>query len=100
MDQPDGDLILLLREGVYGRADYPYLTYNDLFTMQKDALLAMGREHGAPCPDESKLRWMTQQGITGILNNFEKTEKDIDKSAGSWYTNEAHYGSAVNTRQK
>ena len=52
----------------YGRADYPYLTYNDLFTMQKTLLTRNGEENTAlRALMESKLRWMTQQGITGYF---------------------------------
>lgn len=67
--KPDGDLqYCYYGEGVYGRADYPYLTYNDLFTMQKTLLTRNGEENTAlRALMESKLRWMTQQGITGYF---------------------------------
>ncbi len=46
----------------------PYLTYNDLFTMQKTLLARNGAENPAlRALMESKLRWMTQQEITGYF---------------------------------
>ncbi|MEI3129764.1 MAG: hypothetical protein V8S89_02575 [Oscillospiraceae bacterium] len=67
--KPDGDLqYCYYGEGVYGRTDYPYLTYNDLFAMQKTLLARNGAENTAlRALMESKLRWMTQQGITGYF---------------------------------
>ncbi len=55
-----------MADGSYGLQDYPYLTYNDLYYLQKE-LLAMGRERNETLDAlmEAKAKWMTQKGITG-----------------------------------
>ena len=55
-----------LPDGSYGMADYPYLTYNDLHTLQKE-LLAMGRQRSEALDIlmAAKLAWMQNNGVTG-----------------------------------
>ena len=64
---PDGNLeYAYMPDGSMGLVDYPYLTYNDLFDVQR-ALESMGRDRD---PDlqtlmDSKLKWMQANGVTG-----------------------------------
>ena len=63
----DGNLhYCLLPDGSFGRQDYPYLTYDDLLTLQKE-LVAMGRERNAALDTlmASKLAWMQANGVNG-----------------------------------
>ena len=63
----DGNLhYCRLPDGSFGKEDYPYLTYNDLYTLQKE-LLAMGRERNETLDTlmASKLAWMQANGVTG-----------------------------------
>lgn len=53
-------------DGTMGLTDYPYLTYNDLFNVQKDLIRIIGLRD----PDLDKLMkakkiWMDQKGISG-----------------------------------
>ena len=62
----DGDLhYCYLPDGSYGRDDYPYLTYNDLYDLQ-NRLEAMGRGRNDTLDElmAVKLRWMQENGIT------------------------------------
>ena len=63
----DSDLYYCIYpDGSYGRDDYPYLTYNDLLTLQGD----LERQYGArdatiqAIMDEKKI-WMDRNGVTG-----------------------------------
>ena len=63
----DGDLHYCRRsDGSYGRPDYPYLTYDDLLTLQKE-LIAMGRERCEALDTlmAAKRSWMEENGVTG-----------------------------------
>lgn len=53
-------------DGTYGRDDYPYLTYNDLFTLQEDLELRCGAEDETirAIMAEKKI-WMDQNNVTG-----------------------------------
>lgn len=53
-------------DGSFGKNDYPYLTYNDLYKLQKE-LLAMGRPRNEALDTlmAAKLTWMQANGITG-----------------------------------
>ena len=65
----DGNLHYCYMDGdTFGKEDYDYLTYNDLFTMQKE-LQSMGRERNEALDQlmEAKLSWMQANGITGYL---------------------------------
>ena len=55
-----------LPDGSFGKDDYPYLTYNDLHTLQKE-LLAMGRARSETLDIlmAAKLAWMQANGVTG-----------------------------------
>jgi len=63
----DGNLHYCYMDGgVFGKEDYAYLTYNDLFIMQKE-LAAMGRERNEALDRlmEAKLSWMQANGVAG-----------------------------------
>ena len=53
-------------DGSFGGNDYPYLTYNDLYDLQK-GLISFGYPRNKTIDRlmESKLRWMQENGITG-----------------------------------
>ena len=53
-------------DGSFGGNDYPYLTYNDLYKLQKE-LLAMGRPRCETLDTlmAAKLTWMQANEITG-----------------------------------
>ena len=53
-------------DGSFGNNDYPYLTYNDLYRLQKE-LRAQGRERNETLDIlmEAKLAWMQENGVTG-----------------------------------
>ncbi len=53
-------------DGSFGKEDYPYLTYNDLYNIQKK-YEALGRERSAALDAlmETKLAWMQANGVTG-----------------------------------
>lgn len=65
----DGDLhYAVYPNGAYGREDYPYLTYNDLFTMQKTLESRYGaRNEILDILMEAKLAWMQENDVTGYL---------------------------------
>ena len=53
-------------DGIYGKQDYPYLTYNDLFDLQALLKLRNGEEDADLARlMQAKRRWMDQNGITG-----------------------------------
>ncbi len=56
-----------MADGSYGLTDYPYLTYNDMYYLQRE-LLANGRERNKTLDIlmEAKLQWMNEHGITGF----------------------------------
>ena len=63
----DGNLhYCRMPDGTYGRQDYPYLTYDDLLTLQKE-LIAMGRGRSEALDTlmAAKLSWMEENGVTG-----------------------------------
>ena len=55
---------------VYGETDYPYLTYNDLFQMQK-LLVSRGRERSPELDRlmDAKRSWMQKNGVTGYMTS-------------------------------
>lgn len=55
-----------LADGSFGKDDYPYLTYNDLYDLQQQ-LTAMGRERSEELDRlmKAKLSWMEDNGVTG-----------------------------------
>ena len=65
--KPDGDLwYARTADGEYFGADYPYLTYNDLYELQLLLETDAGRRSAAiDRLMESKLRWMEENGVTG-----------------------------------
>ena len=64
----DGDLhYARLPDGSYGRDDYPYLTYNDLYLLQT---YLEGKGRAVPELQrlmDAKRAWMDANGITGYL---------------------------------
>ena len=56
----------IFADGTYGKEDYPYLTYNDLFALQEYLVSAKGsRDETLDTLMSSKLIWMINHGITG-----------------------------------
>ncbi len=52
--------------GVFGKDDYPYLTYNDLYNMQQEfEKMGRGRNEALDRLMEAKLSWMQANGVTG-----------------------------------
>lgn len=63
----DGNLhYCQMPDGTFGKDDYPYLTYNDLFNIQKK-YEELGRERSAALDElmAAKLTWMQANGVTG-----------------------------------
>ena len=55
--------------GVFGKDDYPYLTYNDLYTMQQEfGKMGRGRNEALDRLMEAKLQWMQANGVTGYYS--------------------------------
>lgn len=55
-----------LADGSFGKPDYPYLTYNDLYDMQKTLTSRTGaRNEALDRLMEAKLAWMQANGVTG-----------------------------------
>lgn len=65
----NGDLhYCIYADGTYGRDDYPYLTYNDLFTMQNTLLHRYNqRDDVLDQLMQAKLSWMQANGISGYM---------------------------------
>ena len=65
--KPDGDLYYAyMPDGSYDRADYAYLTYNDLLELQECVTAARGTASQAlDSLLSSKRQWMDTNGVTG-----------------------------------
>ncbi|MBR3691246.1 MAG: hypothetical protein IKL89_00920 [Clostridia bacterium] len=64
--RPDGDLhYARYPDGTFGGIDYPYLTYNDLYALNR----YLGGNPALQLLMDSKLQWMTERGITGYITD-------------------------------
>ena len=65
----DGNLhYAVYADGSFGGEDYPYLTYNDLYSLRQYL-----QAHGRSVPElqalmDAKLAWMQANGVTGYLS--------------------------------